>query len=92
MENQINYQKAEKRVEAKLGFYLHLFIYIMSSLIMVIVNLNFTKGPFWAMWPVLGWGFGIVFHAFGVFAFGEGSAMKEKMIEKELAKGKSKQQ
>ena len=92
MENQEAYQRARKRVEAKIGFYIHLSVYIVVSILLVIINLS-THSPYlWFKWPLIGWGIGVLFHALGVFVFSGGSAIAERMIEKEMKKEASKKQ
>ena len=86
MENQEAYQKAKKRVEAKIGFYIHLAVYIVVNIILIIINLRTSPEYIWFKWPLIGWGIGVFFHAMGVFVFTGKSAIKEKMIEKEMKK------
>lgn len=78
------YEKAKKRVEEKLGFYTHLAIYLLVNAILVVVNLTQSPHDRWFYWPLLGWGIGLFFHGMGVFVWGEGSSMKDRMIRKEL--------
>ena len=86
MENQEAYERAKKKVEAKLGFYIHLAAYIVVNILLIIINLSTSPGYLWFKWPLLGWGIGIVFHALGAFVFSGGSIIKERMIEKEIEK------
>jgi hypothetical protein len=86
MENQEAYQKAKKRVEAKIGFYIHLAVYIVVNIILIIINLRTSPEYIWFKWPLIGWGIGVFFHAMGVFVFTGKSAIKEQMIEKEMKK------
>ncbi|MDP2418915.1 MAG: 2TM domain-containing protein [Hydrogenophaga sp.] len=37
----------------------------------------------WSLWPAAGWGFGLLMHGMGVFGFGPGSALRERMLERE---------
>ena len=61
------YDRAKKRVEAIKGFYGNLISYCI--VIPFLIYLNFRTGNFpWAIFPVLGWGFGLAVHwmeAFG---------------------------
>ena len=41
MENQETYQRARKRVEAKIGFYIHFAIYIAVNILLIIINIQF---------------------------------------------------
>jgi hypothetical protein len=86
MENQDAYQRATKRVEAKLGFYIHLTIYIVVNILLIIINFSTSTQYLWFKWPLIGWGIGVLFHALGVFVFSGGSVIKERLIEKEMKK------
>lgn len=89
MENNEAYQKAKKRVETKVGFYIHLAIYISVSVLLAIINLSTTPHLLWFKWPLIGWGIGVCFHGLGAFVFSEGSVIKEQMIENEIKKEES---
>jgi Zn-dependent protease len=65
-ENQENYKKALKRVKKMKKFYSHLVTYIGCSLLFIAINLS-SPGPIWFIWPILGWGIGMLFHANSVF-------------------------
>jgi hypothetical protein len=92
MENQEAYQRAKKRVEARLGFYIHLSVYIAVNILLIIINLRTSPEYIWFKWPLIGWGIGVFFHALSVFVFSGGSAIKEQMIEKEMKKEALKKQ
>lgn len=83
MEDQGTYETAKKRVEAKMGFYVHLAIFVAVNILLII---NYTTSPqnLSFKWPLIGWGIGILFHALGVFVFSEGSSLKEQFIKKEM--------
>ncbi len=83
MENQEAYQKAKKRVEAKIIFYIHLAVYVGVNILLVIINLITSSQYFWFLWPLFGWGLGLFFHALVAFAFTKGPSIKERMIQKE---------
>ena len=72
------------RVEAKLGFYVHLTVYLLVGVLLVALDLSASPGLTWAQWPLLGWGTGVLFHALGVFVFRGPSAFTERMIENEM--------
>lgn len=84
MEEQEAYLKAKKRVEAKIGFYIHLAFYVGVNILLIIINLTTSTRYLWFKWPLIGWGIGVLFHAFGVFAFSRGLYIKKRMIEREL--------
>ena len=92
MENQEAYQRAKKRVEAKIGFFIHLTVYIVVNILLVIINFSTSTEYLWFKWPLIGWGIGVLFHALGVFVFSGGSVIKEQMIEKEMKKEAFKKQ
>ncbi|UCE79458.1 MAG: 2TM domain-containing protein [Nitrospiraceae bacterium] len=83
MEDQGTYEKAKKRVEAKMGFYVHLAIFVAVNILLII---NYTTSPqnLSFKWPLIGWGIGILFYALSVFVFSEGSSLKEQLIKKEM--------
>ena len=86
MNEQEAYEKARKRVEAKIGFYIHLGIYVGVNILLVIINLLTSREFLWFVFPLLGWGIGVLFHGLGVFVFSKESAIKERMIRKEMEK------
>jgi len=70
---------ARRRAKAKLGFYTHALIY--AVVITGLSLLAFSQGKVWSLWPTAGWGFGLLMHGLGVFGFGPGSALRERMTE-----------
>ena len=91
MENQEAYQKAKRRAEAKIGFYIHLAVYVGVNILLIIINLSTSPQHIWFMWPLLGWGIGLFFHGMSIFVFSgkKFKGIKEKMIEKEMKRGSS---
>jgi len=79
-------------VEAKIGFYIHLSIYIAVNIVLILINLRTSPQYIWFKWPLIGWGIGVFFHAMGIFVFTGKSAIKEQMIEKEIMKESQKKQ
>ena len=45
----------------KMGFCSHLWSYLTVNIALLLIN-NFTPGPWWFQWSVLGWGIGLAFH------------------------------
>ena len=84
MEHQEAYEKARKRVEAKIGFYVHLGVYVGVNLLLIIINFMTSPEYLWFKWPLMGWSIGLFFHGVGVFASLKGDSVKERMIEKEM--------
>ena len=64
------YDLAKKRVEEKRGFYSHLTVYIIVNIILIIIWAFPAGGGFpWFIFPLCGWGIGLLFHFLGVFVF-----------------------
>ena len=92
MENQEAYEKAKKRVEEKMGFYIHIIVYIVVGTFLVIINLVTSPKNLWFKWPLMGWAVGVIFHFLFTFVFHERSTITEQMIEKEMKKEASNKQ
>ena len=80
------YLKTKKRVEDTMGFYIHLAVYFIVNTFLTILNLTFTSDYFWVIWPMIGWGSGLIIHALRTFVFCSESSLKERLIEKEMRK------
>ncbi len=78
------YRKAREIVEAKKGFYIHLIIYLIFCGVMYLIWRLTWTGYRWYIWPVFGWGIGVLFHFLGVFAFGRPMGWEESQVEKEV--------
>lgn len=78
------YRLASKRVEEKKGFYTHLAFYIAVNILLVIIWAAGAGFP-WFVFPLAGWGIGILFHFLGVFVFSGRlmSGWERRAIEKE---------
>ncbi|MEZ4712958.1 MAG: 2TM domain-containing protein [Caldilineaceae bacterium] len=86
MTDQREYERIEKKVEEKLGVYIHLAVYLVINLFLIALNLSLSPDAYWFQWPLIGWGIGLLFHVLGVFVFGEGTAIKKRMLEDEMRK------
>ncbi len=74
---------AHKRAGAKLGFYLHVILYVLVNLfIFAISRYGFGSRP-WSVFPLLGWGFGLALHGVSVFMLGSSSELRRRMVQKE---------
>ena len=76
------YQRARERVEQIKYLYIHLGVYVLGNLFLFLLNMIVSPANLWFYWPLLGWSFGIVVHAFDVFASGRlfGAAWEERKI------------
>ena len=86
MEKSDAYQSAKKRVEAKMGFYTHLSVYVAVILLLATINFLSSSDSIWFHWPLLGWGIAVAIHAAFVFVFPDRFTVTEKMIEREMRK------
>jgi len=55
--------RALKRLKAKGEFREHLTSYVVVNGFLVAIWAMTGRGYFWPIWPILGWGVGIAFHA-----------------------------
>ena len=72
--------EARKQVKKEKSFYRSLASYVVVMSGLVALNL-FTGGDFWAIWPLLGWGIGIVSQAAGTFGMPGLGAWEEKRVQ-----------
>ncbi len=84
--------QAEKRVGARIAFHRHLASYLIINafiiLIWLIVALT-SGGSAWWPWfifPLVGWGIGLAFHAVNTYGAAAGGARHEKMVQREMDK------
>ena len=82
MEHTPAYRAARRHVARKIGFSIHLAVFLAVNLL----NLLVVPNRIWAVWPLFGWGIGLLFHGLAVFLHAPGAAWKERMIENELKK------
>ncbi|HUU64534.1 MAG TPA: 2TM domain-containing protein [Dehalococcoidales bacterium] len=79
------YREARKRVEEKKGFFIHLTVYIIVNIMLVLIWAFPGGGGFpWFVFPLGGWGIGILFHFLGAFVFSRQTDWERKAIEKEV--------
>jgi sensor histidine kinase YesM len=83
------YFRAKKRVEELKGFYGNIISYCCVIPFLVFINLRFSPGFQWFWFSALGWGFGVVMHAFKVFGYS--SDWEERKIREILEKENNKQ-
>ena len=74
---------ARGRAGAKLGWYTHAVVYLVVNLFLFAMSEYALGQRRWSIYPMLGWGLGLVLHGVAVFMLGAGSGLRERMIEKE---------
>ncbi|WP_163399363.1 2TM domain-containing protein [Flavobacterium fluviatile] len=83
------YFRAKKRVEELKGFYSNVISYCCVIPFLIFINLRYSPGFQWFWFSALGWGFGVVMHAFKVFGYS--SDWEERKIREILEKENNKQ-
>ena len=62
--------RSEQQAEPKFDLYKHVVAYIGVNALLLIINLLFSPDYIWAVWPMMGWGIAIIFHALSAFING----------------------
>ena len=86
MEDPRPYLRAKKKVNVKFAFYYHLGAYLFINLCLLIINLITSPGYLWVVWPLMGWGIFVFFHALTAVLFGRATDLRDRMIEAEMEK------
>jgi hypothetical protein len=87
------YVEARRRVVARKNFYIHLVVYILVNALLIAiwattdVKVPEVKIP-WFIYPLVGWGIGILFHFLAVFVFSASNGWEKRAIEKEVERMK----
>ncbi|PHN02103.1 2TM domain-containing protein [Flavilitoribacter nigricans] len=74
------------QAKAKVEFRMHVFTFVAVIVLLAIINLITSPDHLWFIWPMFGWGIGIVVHAITVYFFSGETSLKERMIENEMNK------
>ncbi|CAN7215684.1 2TM domain-containing protein [Variovorax sp. LjRoot290] len=72
---------ARRRAGAKMGWYIHATVYLLVNLFLVL--LATSRGQDWAMYPLLGWGLGLLIHGAVVFFVAPGGNLYDRLLERE---------
>lgn len=83
------YYRAKKRVAELKGFYGNLISYCCVIPFLIFINLRFSPHFQWFWFSAVGWGFGLLMHAFKVFGYS--SKWEERKIQEILRKEDNKQ-
>ena len=75
-------QWAVRRIRAKRGFLTHFAVYLAVNVLLVLIWAMTSATSFWPIWPMLGWGIGVVAHAVSVYFVP--SEISEAQIDREL--------
>ena len=75
-------ERAVEQLGKKRGFYTHLLVYVLVNTTIVVVWAMTTDGGFfWPIFPMLGWGIGVVMNAWDVW---RGDYFSEDAIAREM--------
>ncbi|MES1025718.1 2TM domain-containing protein [Gloeocapsa sp. BRSZ] len=61
-EQQAQKAQAVQQARSQLGFKLHVIPYLAVSILLIFLNLKTAPRYFWSVFPVLGWGVGVLIH------------------------------
>ncbi|MFO1198603.1 MAG: 2TM domain-containing protein [Burkholderiaceae bacterium] len=79
---------ARRAADRKLGFFIHLTVFVLVNAGLVVLNL--ATGRFaWSAFPLLGWGLGLAIH--GLVALGPIEQLRKSLIAREEARISSEQ-
>lgn len=84
MEDEQKYKQAKKHVQKLKGFYIHLWVFIVVNLGLIFINFFVSGGPIWFIYPLFGWGIGVMGHGFSLFNFSQD--WEKRQIEKYMNK------
>lgn len=74
---------ARRRVQQKMGFYIHAAVFVAVNLGLALLGLaGGHRG--WQLWPLAGWGIGLAIHGFVTFARLNGDGLREQMMAREV--------
>jgi len=76
-------RRARKRVSMKMGFYVHLLVYVLVNAGLYLLNLV-KGGGSWHLWPLAGWGIGLAIHGIVTFIGLQGDGLRERMLASEI--------
>jgi 2TM domain len=78
-------RRAKARVGRKLGFYIHVFAFVLANLGLAAVN-AFDGRPLWHLWSFGWWGLGLALHGLVTFAHLRGDGIRARMLAAEIAR------
>jgi hypothetical protein len=61
------YERARRRVRELRGFYVHLTVFVGVNVLLHVINFATAPRSYWAFWPLLGWGIGLLAHAIATY-------------------------
>ena len=77
-------ESAVQRLKAKRDFKSHLVLYLLLNALLIAIWTVQGVGPFWPIWPIMGWGIGLAFNAWTVYFQ---KPISENEIRQEMQRG-----
>lgn len=84
--SRIDYQQAQRHVERKIGFLIHLSVYIIVNIGLILINQITGREHAWPLGPLFFWGLALALYGLRVYLREPGARWKRRMIEQELRK------
>ncbi|MBT9488858.1 MAG: 2TM domain-containing protein [Rubrivivax sp.] len=75
--------RAKKRVDMKMGFYVHALVFVCVNLGLFAINQT-VGGTRWHGFPLMGWGLGLAIHGIVTFLSLRGDGFRERMLDDEI--------
>jgi 2TM domain len=72
---------ARRRAGAKLGWFIHAAVFVSVNALLMTISL--ANGKPWAFFPLMGWGLGLAIHGAVVWLGSPGSALHERLLQRE---------
>jgi uncharacterized ion transporter superfamily protein YfcC len=79
-------EQAIKRLKKRRDFFAHLLVYVMVNGFIVVIWAVTSQGFFWPIFPMVGWGIGVVMNAWDVW---RGDEFDEATIAREVERLKA---
>ena len=87
MEQDEVYLRAKKRVQNLKSFYIHLTVYILVNLMLFMINMISDPSYLWFLYPLGGWGIGLVSHGLAILPLRKlGAEWEERKIMEYMEK------
>jgi hypothetical protein len=75
-------ERAVKQLKKRRDFYAHVLVYLLVNFFIVAIWAMTSNGFFWPIFPIGGWGIGLVMNAWDVW---HGADFSEEQITREMA-------
>lgn len=77
-------RQAIGRIQAKRSFSWHVVVFVLVNIGFVAIWFFSGQGYYWPIWPMLGWGIGLIAH--GLAVYGGMRPITEEQIQREIDK------